>query len=199
MPVQRYVVSRVGEGRTLDSVEPERFARGDHLTVPGVGIVYQHHGIYVGGGRLIEFAGGFHPMVHEASLAEFEKRRAGSLVPHTRLKRWSVDVPPLPADEVVDRAQFLVREVPPHRYSFVGFNCEHAVHWCKTGLPESYQVKAAIGVGAVSQVAVLALLRHRENRYRVVLCIGIPTFLASALYMYESKRFWDDIGRKWKG
>jgi HRAS-like suppressor 3 len=193
------MVPETGRAPTLDSVEPARFARGDHLTVPGIGIVYKHHGIYLGNDRVIEFAGGLHPTVREASLAQFEKRGTATLVPHTRLKRWSVDVPPLPHDEVVARAQFLVKEVPPHRYSFVGFNCEHAVQWCKTGLPESYQIKAAIGVGAVSQVAVLALLRRQENRYRVVLCIGIPTFLVSALYMYESKRFWDDIGRKWSG
>jgi HRAS-like suppressor 3 len=178
-------------------VEPEKFARGDHLRVPGVGVVYDHHGLYVGDRRVVEFAGGFHPTVREVSLEDFEKRAPAALVPHARLRSWSVDVPPLDPEEVVARAYFLVREVPPHRYSFIGFNCEHAVQWCKTGLPESYQIKAVIGVGVAAQVALLSLFRHREDRYRIVLCASIPTGLVATLYMLESKRFWDDIGRKW--
>jgi hypothetical protein len=177
----------------------ERFTKGDHLTIPGVGIVYNHHGIYLGAGEVMEFAGGVHPTVRRVSLRQFESRRPATLVPHAQLKSWTVDVPPLPADEVVARARFLEEEVPAHWYNFFGFNCEHAASWCKTGLPESYQVKGIILAGAIAQVVAMGFTRRRDNRVLAAVPLAIPTFAAAFFYQLHSKRFWDNIGRKWKG
>jgi hypothetical protein len=174
-----------------------RFNLGDHLQVPGVLLVYNHHGIYLGNGQVMEFAGGVHPIIRQVSLAQFEQRAASTLLPHDRLRTWSADVPPLEPDEVIDRAHFLERVVPEHRYNFLGFNCEHAANWCKTGLPESYQVKALILTGVVAQMATFALAPE-DKRAITTLKVGAPIFLTTVLYQTHSYLFWRDIGKKWR-
>ncbi len=113
-------------------------ARGDHLFVHCLG--YSHHGIDVGGGRVIHFdhrpwhvvtqhLGGQHePRVREVDLAAFAHDRP-IVVRHYP----ACDS----ADIVVARARSRLAETD---YDLFQNNCEHFAVWCKTGHPQSTQV-----------------------------------------------------------
>jgi HRAS-like suppressor 3 len=181
----------------MSSDADERFAVGDHLQVPGVLLFYNHHGIYLGSSQVMEFAGGVHPIIRRVSLAQFESRGPATLLLHQRLRTWTMDAGPLDPEEVVNRAYFLEKEVPEHRYNFLGFNCEHAANWCKTGLPESYQVKAGMIFGIAAQIVTFALAPE-DRRATTTLKVGAPVFLTTVLYQTHSYFFWRDIGKKWR-
>jgi hypothetical protein len=111
-------------------------ALGAHLTTPRWGFV--HHGLYVGNGRVIHYAG-FKAWlrrgpVEEVSLAEFAGGRA--LQVHTHLAaRYS-------GLAAVRRARSRLGE---DRYRFLSNNCEHFVQWCLSGISRSSQVEALLG------------------------------------------------------
>ncbi len=96
--------------------------------------LYRHHGIYVGQGRVIQYAGWFHSaqgLIEEVPVDEFTKR--GLLCIGER-----------PADrergeEVVRRARSRLGE---RRYDLLRNNCEHFCSWCHFGPARSRQVEA---------------------------------------------------------
>ncbi|WP_051975303.1 lecithin retinol acyltransferase family protein [Cupriavidus necator] len=108
--------------------------------VPGAHLVtlrcgYCHHGIYVGGGKVVHYAGYLHSrhpgLVEEVDLAEFA---AGRQV-------WidASPAPVYPSHEVVRRARSRLNE---HRYRLLTNNCEHFSAWCLCGESRSKQVQA---------------------------------------------------------
>ncbi|MGH1360567.1 MAG: lecithin retinol acyltransferase family protein [Burkholderiaceae bacterium] len=105
---------------------------GAHLITPRRG--YTHHGIYVGSGRVIHYAGlcrGFHRgAVEETTLEAFAEGRG-----------WSVEARQ-PARfgkrEVVRRARSRIGE---NDYQIVTNNCEHFCAWCRVGEARSEQVE----------------------------------------------------------
>ncbi len=94
--------------------------------------VYKHHGIYVGGNRVIHYRGWIstlHGLVEEIPLAEFVGNR-----PYRVGRR--------PADrvhgvEIVRRARSRLGE---RSYSLLRNNCEHLCNWCQIGQNSSAQV-----------------------------------------------------------
>jgi hypothetical protein len=110
----------------------EEPAFGAHIVSPRRG--YLHHGIYIGRGRVVHYAGLFGGLVRGpvqvVSLAQFAGGRAVS----TRCsKRRSYD-----ASEVVRRACSRLGE---NRYAVLSNNCEHFCEWCVYGEARSYQVE----------------------------------------------------------
>jgi hypothetical protein len=105
---------------------------GAHVISPRRGFL--HHGIYVGVGRVVHYAGlarGLAPgPVEEVSLERFASGR-GVWV------RFHLKTPFDPA-EVVRRARSRVGE---DRYRVFRNNCEHFCEWCLHGEPRSYQVE----------------------------------------------------------
>ena len=105
---------------------------GAHLITPRRG--YTHHGIYVGGGRVIHYSGlcrGIHSgAVEETSLEAFAEGRG-----------WSVEARQ-PARfgkrEIVRRARSRIGE---NDYQIVTNNCEHFCAWCRIGEARSEQVE----------------------------------------------------------
>lgn len=87
--------------------------------------LYTHHGIYVGGGRVIHYAGfssGFHRgPVEEVSLEEFAKGRIVCVRTDARAF--------YPA-EVVSRARARLGE---NDYHLLTNNCLHFCSWCRRG------------------------------------------------------------------
>jgi len=133
------------------AVEP--FALGAHLVTPRRG--YSHHGIYVGRGRVVHYAGWSRAQftrrpVEEVSLDQFVDGRGVRALPGSGA-RFS---PP----EVVARARSRLGE---DRYRLASNNCEHFCHWCLTGEPRSAQVDRLIG-----------WLSHSAAGWRHVLCAG---------------------------
>jgi len=105
---------------------------GAHLVTQRRG--YSHHGIYVGNGRVLHYAGlcrGLHTgQVEELSLEHFG---AGSDV-EVRIGL----LPCFTGEEVVRRARSRLGE---RRYRLLSNNCEHFCTWCLYGEARSEQVR----------------------------------------------------------
>ena len=110
---------------------------GAHLVTPRFG--YAHHGIHVGNGKVVHYAGLSRALllrgpVEEVSLAEFADGRAVSIKARP-LPRFA------PA-EIVARAKSRLGE---NRYRLTSNNCEHFCEWCLSGESRSEQVERVIG------------------------------------------------------
>ena len=111
-------------------------ALGAHLTTPRWGFV--HHGLYVGNGRVIHYAG-FKAWlrrgpVEEVALAEFAGGRPVQV--HTPIAARYAGL------AAVRRARSRLGE---NRYGFLSNNCEHFVEWCLSAISRSSQVEAFLG------------------------------------------------------
>jgi Lecithin retinol acyltransferase len=105
---------------------------GSHIVTPRRG--YLHHGIYVGGGKVLHYAGLAYGLVRgpveEVPLASFARGRPvwikSDVAPH------------FDSSEVVRRARSRVGE---DCYRLLTNNCEHFCEWCLRGEPRSHQVE----------------------------------------------------------
>jgi hypothetical protein len=108
---------------------------GSHLITPRRG--YLHHGIYVGDGKVVHYAGlagGLHRgPVEEVPLARFTRGRPV----------WLKSRGPASFEcrEVIQRARSRVGE---DCYRLLTNNCEHFCEWCLRGEHRSYQVEALL-------------------------------------------------------
>ena len=111
--------------------ESEQLAPGMHLIIYRRG--YTHHGIYLGDGRVMHYAGRIkYPqgLVEEISLAEFSEGRAFR-AEISQIVRFS-------GNEIVRRARSRLGE---RRYDLLRNNCEHFCNWCRLGENRSFQVE----------------------------------------------------------
>jgi hypothetical protein len=111
--------------------EPEPFVAGTHLSIYRRG--YTHHGIYLGDGRVVHYAGRIkYPqgLIEEISLAEFSEGRAPR-AEKLRTGRFN-------GSEIVRRARSRLGE---RSYDLLTNNCEHFCNWCRLGENRSFQVE----------------------------------------------------------
>lgn len=105
---------------------------GSHLISPRRG--YVHHGIYVGEGKVVHYAGlacgHFRGRIEEVSLAQFAYGRS--------VWTRTANLPGFVPQEVIRRARSRVGE---NRYRVLRNNCEHFCEWCLRGESRSYQVE----------------------------------------------------------
>ena len=118
--------------RSLQTPAPEP-PLGAHLMTSRRG--YSHHGVYVGRGRLVHYAGlsgGFWQCgpVEEVSLLRFAAGQPVAIVDHP----CSTFSP----EEVVRRARSRIGE---NDYRLLTNNCEHFCNWCLDGVNYSAQVE----------------------------------------------------------
>jgi hypothetical protein len=110
---------------------------GAHLTTSRRG--YTHHGVYVGGGRVVHYSGfsGYWQCgpVEEVSLSRFSAGRDVQIVGHPR----SLFSP----EEIVRRARSRVGE---NAYRLLTNNCEHFCNWCLDGVSHSAQVERPLAL-----------------------------------------------------
>lgn len=107
---------------------------GDHLVTPRTG--YTHHGLYVGDGKVIHYAGLADGLSRGAiELCSLDEFRAGCPV---RVREHLLRV--YDRGESVERAYSRLGE---NLYSVFLNNCEHFVTWCIQGLHSSRQVNTA--------------------------------------------------------
>lgn len=108
---------------------------GDHLVSPRLG--FGHHGLYLGQGRVMHYAGGASASssgtgaadgIECVSLAEFAQGRGVMVVTHPH--------PRFSPDEAIHRAY---RRQGEQRYHPAFNNCEHFVQWCIEGVSHSPQ------------------------------------------------------------
>ena len=106
---------------------------GAHLVTPRRG--YLHHGIYVGDGKVVHYAGLAGGLnrgpVEEVPLARFTRGRPLWVKSHAPSN--------FECREVVQRARSRVGE---DCYRLLTNNCEHFCEWCLRGEHRSYQVEA---------------------------------------------------------
>jgi hypothetical protein len=111
--------------------ESQQLVPGTHLIICRRG--YTHHGIYLGDGRVMHYAGRIkYPrgLVEEISLAEFSDGRVFR-VEILQTGRFS-------GNEIVSRARSRLGE---RRYDLLKNNCEHFCNWCRSGENRSLQVE----------------------------------------------------------
>jgi hypothetical protein len=134
---------------------------GSHVISPRRG--YMHHGIYVGAGKVVHYAGlargQFRGRIEEVSLAQFASGRSV----------WirNSDLPGFVPQEVIRRARSRVGE---NRYRILRNNCEHFCEWCLRGESRSYQVERLLSsrsaLGMMLGVISLAADRNRSENTR---------------------------------
>jgi hypothetical protein len=117
---------------------------------------YWHHGIDLGDGAVIHFAGepgrSVGAAVRRTSMEGFLRGGELRVVRHRN---------PLPAEEVRARA---ARALGHTGYSLLWRNCEHFARWCAVGRVESPQVRDALaGAMALSLVAAGASALARQR------------------------------------
>ena len=104
---------------------------GAHLMTPRLG--YTHHGIHVGGGKVVHYAGLsrtlFRGPVEVVSLAHFAGGREVIVKPEACAA--------FEPEDVVRRAFSRLGE---DRYQLASNNCEHFCEWCRWGENRSAQV-----------------------------------------------------------
>ena len=108
------------------------FRPGTHLVTDRT--VYTHHGIYVGDGRVVHYAGLANGLesgpVEEVSLEQFANGERVFAAAHS--SRSFSDA------EIVARARSRLGE---KMYDILRNNCEHFSQWCVTGRRRSWQVR----------------------------------------------------------
>ena len=126
--VHFYPVPRISAW-IVDEAEP--LVPGTHLIVCRRG--YSHHGIYLGDGRVVHYAGRVkYPqgLIEEISLAEFSEGRA--------LRAERLHTGRFNGNEIVRRACSRLGE---RRYDLLKNNREHFCNWCRLGENRSLQVE----------------------------------------------------------
>lgn len=118
--------------RALSMQMDASFTPGTHLVTDR--ILYAHHGIYVGHGRVVHYAGlgnGWESgPVEEVSLKQFANGERVFGLAHTS--------PSFSNAEIVVRARSRLGE---NMYHILRNNCEHFCEWCVTGRKRSLQVR----------------------------------------------------------
>jgi len=141
---------------------------GAHIVTPRRG--YTHHGIYVGGGKVVQYGGPSWKLrrgaVEEVPVSQFSLGRPIWV----RVVGWQL----FDQHEVVRRARLRVGE---DRYSVLTNNCEHFCEWCVRGEHRSYQVDDRIaGYRGILRKMIELLARRRPRRRDSAaadyLCIG---------------------------
>jgi hypothetical protein len=141
-------------------LDPEYQPRpGAHLVTPRCG--YTHHGIYVGGSRVVQYGGLSWALrrgpVEEVSLSQFSQGRPVWI--RAVGPRWFAP------QEVVRRARLRVGE---DRYNVLTNNCEHFCEWCVHGEHRSYQIDARVANYQGVLLRLIELLaRTRSPRLRM--------------------------------
>lgn len=129
-----------------------------HLTTPRG--LYTHHGLYVGQGRVIHYAGLARGLrrgpVEEISLEQFARGR-GVWVDGRRCARFD-------PEQAITRARARLGE---DRYRVLSNNCEHFCEWCLHGQSRSRQVESW-------RAAPRAALRSLSNALRALVARVAP-------------------------
>lgn len=125
-------------------------ARGDHIKVYRLGRLYAHHGIDMGDGTVIHFAG--EPFRSHRSLVERTDMKDFLAGGTPRVVRYHGSARTV--EEVLAAAE---AQLHAGDYCMFRNNCEHFASYCKTGKMKSHQIRRLVAVmGATTSLAILA-------------------------------------------
>lgn len=129
-------------------------ALGAHLVTQRSG--YEHHGIYVGNGRVVHyagFAGSLHGgPIEETTLESFAKGREIRVRVHA--------MPKFAGEDAIRRVRSRLGE---NRYRLLSNNCEHLCTWALFGENRSSQVDACLSHPGLACRVAIAMLKGRIN------------------------------------
>jgi hypothetical protein len=123
---------------------------GAHLVTQRRG--YEHHGIYVGNGHVVHYAG-FAGSAHRGPVEEVELTRFAAGHPLTIRSTPSARYV---GDEAVRRARSRLGE---NRYRLLTNNCEHFCAWCLLGESHSEQVHCCLRHPRTGMHALVCLVK----------------------------------------
>lgn len=141
--------------------------------VPGTELIvdrfaYRHHGIYLGDGLVIHYAGRTrypHGLIETIALRDFVGRR--------RVRVGRTPAKSLHGDDIVRRARSRLGE---RRYDIFRNNCEHFCSWCQVGESQSKQVdlflrRIQAGKCAVHNMLLRRCGSHFGRLLRSIVCL----------------------------
>ncbi|SDO66618.1 Lecithin retinol acyltransferase [Ralstonia sp. 25mfcol4.1] len=137
----------------MNAQDQQQASRPEDAYLPGAHLVterngYAHHGIYVGQGLVIHYAGFCHTLhagpVEETTLEQFADGH-GVTVKSEPCARYL-------GAEAVSRARSRLGE---SRYHLLTNNCEHFCTWCLLGQARSEQVETCLRNPGTAMVTVL--------------------------------------------
>jgi hypothetical protein len=118
---------------------------------------YWHHGIYIGGSKIIHYAG----LSNKLNKGGIEETTIDAFINGSDLQERRHKKPKYTASQVVERAKnFLTQD--SDEYNIVLNNCEHFAHYCVSGVKSSAQVKN-IALTSVGAIASIAILYHKKR------------------------------------
>ncbi|RDK02799.1 lecithin retinol acyltransferase family protein [Paraburkholderia lacunae] len=141
-------IERRSEGR--DDTSTIDLPIGAHLVTQRNG--YEHHGIYVGNGRVVHYSG-FANAAHRGPVEEVELARFAAGHP---LSVRTTPCARYQGDEAVRRARSRLGE---NRYRLLTNNCEHFCAWCLLGESRSEQVHCCLTHPRTGMHALLCLVK----------------------------------------
>jgi hypothetical protein len=156
--VDRTVV-RAGSERVRSSAQPTGIEpdEGSHIVVRRS--AYDHHGIYVGDGKVVHYAGLCRSLhrgpVEETTIGCFASGHEITVIPNPTARYVGADV--------VRRARSRLGE---NRYRLLSNNCEHFCNWCLYGESRSEQVEACFADPLLA-LRVVAILFFQTLRLRL--------------------------------
>ena len=143
-------------------------ALGTHLVTSRRG--YTHHGIYVGRGMVVHYAGLsrflYSGPIEEVTISRFSMGRAVRIIEYCESK--------YSPQEIVLRARSRLGE---NKYDVLRNNCEHFCNWCISGCSRSTQVERPLGF------TLRALIIAVNSANRLPLMLGTLRTLAARVYL----------------
>ncbi len=186
----------------------ERFKEGDHIRVRRG--LYYHHGIYISDDRVIDFSGGslcakYQASVRACTFQEFAGSDTAEIVCYPKPGLLGLALPPAnasPRKEIVDRAEWLLRQPTAGRYNLLGSNCEHVASWCATGYYESLQVRqvfGSTGILALSYLATYKSLPAGLRNPRLIVTMGLVLMAGPIIYNVIPYLAWKKLLAQYPG
>jgi hypothetical protein len=151
------------EGSNGDGGLPSSQSSGKPNYAPGTHLValrrgYRHHGIYVGSGRVVHYAGlsryWRRGPIEEVTLERFANGRPVLTKPATSTSFGGV--------EIVARARSRLGE---NCYRIASNNCEHFCEWCINGRARSEQIEQLLEKPLIAALRRCASFARRSPQY----------------------------------
>jgi hypothetical protein len=142
-------IARLGRSTPDVAVDCEPVL-GAHLVTQRSG--YEHHGIYVGAGRVVHYAG-FAGSLHRGPIEETSIERFGA--GHEICVRMHA-MPAFTGQDAVQRARSRLGE---NQYRLLSNNCEHLCTWVLFGENRSSQVEACRAHPSIACRVVMGMLK----------------------------------------
>ena len=135
----------------------------------GLPVPYKHYGIYIGYKQVVHFRPPKGCDEINSSKADIIETTLDEFLNGDELFIESVrdnfKYKPLQSQEVIKRAKSKLGKYKG-KYRLLFNNCEHFAHWCKYGIPFSWQVRKAVRVTGETAITVVSVVTTVYMAYK---------------------------------